>query len=418
MAIGLRAAGAVLSSSHAVTATNPLVPSGTTTGDLSILGAGGKPFGITFTDPSGWTKIGEATNGTTASGTDTGSTKVAAWVRESAPVGAIGNMTIGGSPNTLDAVINTYTKAADTTWDVTSWTTGGDTANGANFSATGGAGIAVAAGDWVVAVCSVNGDVGTPSAIAIGGMSGATLGATSTRQSHAVTTGADNRLIVADCQVTDGSSSAAPTFTYTNASPGSGTVLWLRLREVPAPTVVLTRIVAQGARVPAFYEQIGDGGTEGAAVNTTNSGGAVSDAFVAVNVIAAAFTWDDTHPLSGVTHPMKVVPSGSGIAYGTWDLDGREWSYRTYVWLDQLPEVEISLGWVGVGTTRTAQLNILSSGKIVTRNRANATAGSTFSSVIPLGGVGPRRVARHSRHHHVDRVDGRRVLSPARHGHP
>lgn len=233
MTVALRAAGTATSATAAVTAVNPAVPSGATTGDLSILAVWAKPYSATITTPAGWTKIAEATNGTTATGTDTGSTKVAVYVKVGAAVGAIGNIGQSGA-NSMGAVINTYSKDGAKFWDFTTTTSGGDTSNGSNFSATGAGGLGVTTGDWVVACAGINSDGGTPSAITIAGMSGATRGTVSTRTSAAVTTGNDTRGIVADVPITAGSSSAAPTFTYTNSSSTSGSVIWLRLREVDA----------------------------------------------------------------------------------------------------------------------------------------------------------------------------------------
>lgn len=45
-------------------------------GDMLIAFIGGKAYNTTITPPSGWTSIGSSTNGTTASGVDTGSTKI------------------------------------------------------------------------------------------------------------------------------------------------------------------------------------------------------------------------------------------------------------------------------------------------------------------------------------------------------
>ncbi len=44
------------------------------TGDMLIAFIGGKAYNTTITAPAGWTSIGSSTNGTTASGIDTGST--------------------------------------------------------------------------------------------------------------------------------------------------------------------------------------------------------------------------------------------------------------------------------------------------------------------------------------------------------
>jgi lysophospholipase L1-like esterase len=202
-----------------------------------------KPYTTTITTPTGWTKIGEATNGTVANAADLGSTKIAMYVRENAPVGAIPAITMA-TADTACAVIHSYSKDASDDWDYSVFTTGGDTTNGTNYSATGSA-IATASGDMVIAATAVNSDLGTVSAQAIGGMSGSTLsqnvrtaGVTGTG-TGLVTTGNDSRLIVVDALITAGSSAAAPTFTYTNASSTSGTTLWLRLREAASVSSTL-----------------------------------------------------------------------------------------------------------------------------------------------------------------------------------
>jgi hypothetical protein len=238
-AIALRAAGTSTAVAATATTLNPAVPAGATTGDLSVLCVEAKPYTTTITTPAGWTKIGETTNGTTVSGTDTGSMKVAMYVRESASAGAIGAMTLA-TPDSACAVIHTYSKASGYTWDYSVFTTGTDTANGANYSATGGA-IATAQDDWVVAATAINTDLGTLSAQTIGGMSGDTTTVSvrttgNTDGSGLVTTGNDSRLLVIDAQITAGSSSAAPTVTYTNASSSSGSSIWLRLRQI-APAI-------------------------------------------------------------------------------------------------------------------------------------------------------------------------------------
>lgn len=132
--------------------------------------------------------------------------------------------------------------------------------------------------------------------------------------------------------------------------------------------------------------QLGDGGNNGDNVTTVTSAGPLSNAYTTVLNSAGTFTLDDTHPLSGVTHPMKSVPSGSGTSYGVWAISALEWSTSVYVWLDGLPDVEIGLGWLGIGpTTRVVNLAILPTGKVITRNAASATAGSTFTNTIPFG---------------------------------
>lgn len=241
-AIALRAAGTSTAIAATATTLNPAVPAGASPGDLSVLCVEAKPYTTTITTPSGWTKIGEATNGTTVSGIDTGSMKVAMYVKESAAVGAIGAITMA-TPDSSCAVIHTYSKDPGYTWDYSVFTTGSDTTQGTNYSATGGA-IATTVGDWVVCATAVNTDLGTTavSAQAIGGMSGDTLvGGVRTAGTAdgqgLVTTGNDSRLIVVDAKVSAGSSAAAPTMAYTLAQTNSGTSIWTRLRMIPVQRI-------------------------------------------------------------------------------------------------------------------------------------------------------------------------------------
>jgi hypothetical protein len=244
MTIALRATGATSIATVAVTAVNPVIPAGVQASDLCVLTVSAKPYNTYIATPLGWTKIGEATNGTTPTGgsADTGSTKVAVFVLTGQTSSyAIGSI-VQANADSMNAVINVYsTDGAG--WDISSFTTGGDNVNDANYSTTGAAWpFSVDAGDWVVASAAINGDIGASSAHAMGGMAGATLGTLVGRVNFDTTTGTDTNLLVYDAPVTAGSSTAAPTFTYTNASNTSGTTLWFRLRS-PAPTITDTGVV-------------------------------------------------------------------------------------------------------------------------------------------------------------------------------
>lgn len=240
--IALRGAGAV---DAGTTSVSPVVPATATTGDLSVLTVAAKPYNTTITTPSGWTKIGEHTNGTTASGTDTGSMIVAVYVKESATPGAIGS--IGQTnANSMSAVVNTYMKAPGTVWNHSTFTQGFDAVHEANYSATGDAGLSVVTGNVIVASTAVNADLGTITAQAVGGMSGATLTATNSRTYGDITAGNDHSILVVDVVVRSGSSDSAPTFTYTNSSSTSGTTIWLKLglEDPPASLTVNPDAVA------------------------------------------------------------------------------------------------------------------------------------------------------------------------------
>lgn len=409
MTISLRAAGTATGATAAVTAVNPAVPAGATTGDLSVLTVWVKPYNAMITTPTGWTKVGEHTNGTTVAGTDTGSTKVAVYVLEDAAPGAIGN--IGQtSANSMGAVVNTYARD-EGAWNYAAFTQGFDATNAANHSATGDAGIGVAAGDWVLQSTAVNGDLGTPSAMAVGGMFGATLGAYVNRQSAAVTTGTDSRGIVGDIPVTAGSSTAAPTFTYTNASAGSGTTIWLRLRlDVAAWSgwhVVASEPVgmldAPARALDAVREPTELAGLSDAITVQFTGGGTLGD--WSSTVVAASE--NDTLGLSDAVTASLVTPtlgewSGVLVAAGTADTLG----------LVDLPDVttdngETSTDVVGLSDAVTAQMSTSLTGSAadvlgvsdaaavsVTAAREIAdTAGITDAVTVAVTGAGSAAAA-------------------------
>ncbi len=363
MTIALRAAGTATSATAAVTAVNPAVPSGAVVGDLSVLLVYVKPYSTTITDPSGWTKIGEHTNGTTATGTDTGSTKVLVFVKEDAAVGAIGNISQSGA-NTMGAVINVYSKTKST-WDYSSFTQGFDSSNGANYSATGDAGISVAAGDMVVAGTAINGDIGTLSAWAIAGMSGATLGTSTNRTNAAVTTGNDCRGTFDEVAITAGSSSAAPTYAYTNASSTSGTTMWLRLRETTVSSVVRQTITSGADNDTATA------GNTGATSVVATGGTAVIDTGVVYSPTRSVLM--DGTSTSGGVYLQVSIPQSEVLAA---DI---------YVYWNALPSAvePANLGWYN-GATRGLSVGTTDTGAIRLRDAAGGGGTNIWTSTATM----------------------------------
>lgn len=84
-------------------------------GDMLIAFIGGKAYSTTITPPSGWTSIGSSTNGTTASGVDTGSTIIQAFYKiASASEPSTYNFTLGASRSVLIGMIHVY--RTNTSW--------------------------------------------------------------------------------------------------------------------------------------------------------------------------------------------------------------------------------------------------------------------------------------------------------------
>lgn len=254
MAIALRSVGTSTSAALDTASIAPAVPATAVATDLSILSVIMKPFDTTITTPSGWTKVTERTNGTVAaSGADLGSVKVAVYVQESATPGAIPNIAFTGA-DTAIAVIDTYSRGATEVWDFSTFCGGDDNSGVASFSITGDAGLNVATGDWVVATVGMGGDAGNPSTRAVGGMSGATITATA-RVNSGSTIGTDTRVIIADAQVTAGSSNAAPTYSHTMTTTfPTGSAVFLKLRvTVPAAAAPLPVLINRPAVVRGSY---------------------------------------------------------------------------------------------------------------------------------------------------------------------
>jgi hypothetical protein len=249
-AVFVRSVGGHTLVAAAVTPLAPGVPAGVTATDLSILTVEGKrttnTTAPTVTTPTGWTLIATTHAAGVTAGVDTGSNSVSTFYRTGTYTGP--SITTTGF-NSAGAVIVAYqTQGNGWVTPVTS-TNGSDTTSGANGSITGAAGLSVQQYDLVQASVGLSGDAGTVTAQTIAGMTGATLSATTERVNFAVTTGNDVRTLVADCQVTAGTSNVAPTYAYTNASALTSHGQFLRLRANPPATTAAAPFRRIGKRV-------------------------------------------------------------------------------------------------------------------------------------------------------------------------
>jgi len=96
------------------------LPSGVSAGDMLILTVGGKPYDATINTPTGWTLIGsQQTNGSTASGVDSGSVTWAVFYKK-ATADSVGEKVpeMGTAPEKL--VVSVASVAASVPWIRTS----------------------------------------------------------------------------------------------------------------------------------------------------------------------------------------------------------------------------------------------------------------------------------------------------------
>lgn len=203
---------------------------------VSILTVTNKPFSATPTTPAGWELVATATNGSTASGLDTGSVRTSTYIRR----GSYGStpITVTGADSCGQSIVHYKKSGVSEIWAVHAFTTGGDSTDGANYSATGAANVNAVAGDVILACTAVNSDAGTPSADDITA-TGLTFGTITARSDLAYTTGNNGRVRVVEGPITLGPETGAPTYVYTNASTQSGETIFVRLRAT-LPTLTAT----------------------------------------------------------------------------------------------------------------------------------------------------------------------------------
>ena len=234
MTIALRAAGAWAAGS---TAPAPVIPTGTTTGDIMVLYVGCKPFSATINTPSGWTLITgtDGQNGTTASGIDTGSVRWAAFYR--AWLSGDANPTISvTSGNVSLAVIHSYSKTL-AAWVTPTGAKGSDTTSGTGFSLTMDANPGITLNDMLATFATIAGNnatFGTPTLTAAGATIGTVTEQPATEGSTA--TGNDLESSASQALCTAGTATAAPVvgWTLSVAQTGGGAIV--RLREVDTQT--------------------------------------------------------------------------------------------------------------------------------------------------------------------------------------
>jgi hypothetical protein len=247
--ISLRSAGTASGFTAAVTAVTPTVGAGVVATDISFLFVTAKPYTTTITTPTGWTKVGEWTNGTDTSAAGTGSVKVALYFRPDAiAAGAIPAIEQGAATdvyadvyadayasgtgaNTMLAQIVTYATTLGA-WDVTLFSVGGQGSTATDYAATAASGIAVATGDRVLGITGLNSATGARSAASFTSLIGATQTDHQGRANATCTTGDDSCIYWRDVLISAGSSNTAPTLSFTNTAASAGETVFLRLREV------------------------------------------------------------------------------------------------------------------------------------------------------------------------------------------
>lgn len=230
MAISIRATGAY-SVQGSVNSITPGIPAGATAGDMMLCFVACKEYNSTQTINQSWIFLGFATNGTTASGGDTGSVRVTVFYK--IHTGTESNPTVSGTANeAVGGVIIVFQKAAGVFWDTPVGAGRGDTTAGTGFSATASTNFGITTGDMVVGYAGMRSDSATQSSISITA-TGVTFGTfTESPATDGTTSSGDDIAISGGYRLaTAGTSTAAPVYTATLAASHTGTAFMVRLRE-------------------------------------------------------------------------------------------------------------------------------------------------------------------------------------------
>lgn len=375
-ATGLTAASDTAAAYASLTYT---LPTGHTTGDLLLCYMALKPYDTVPGTPSGYTALSGGANGTTAMGSGTGSVYAIAFYKEhdGSESGPSSAFSAQYSPAMRGMIALESDVGTGGGWTIDS-TNGSDTSDtGTGFSATGGATLALEAGDHIFVIAAGRDDSATPSSVAIT-VSGCTLDTVVVDSTLATSTGNDGWMYVAHAEVLSGTASGAPVTTATVGSGDSaGQAVFILIREPDSGTTpveadrdttwdVLATVTAtrattwftDGTTPPAVYSDITGGitnvnmplgpqfGPSTTPVSASRSTtwdvlAAVSqtrattwDALARVTAATRATTWDTVAQVTAATRATtwdalaRVTPTRAT----SWDVLARVTPTRATTW--------------------------------------------------------------------------------------
>lgn len=226
------------------TAPTVAYPASIAAGDLLVLAIGNRPNAQTPATPSGWTALSgnSATGGAGTEGAGTGTMRCTVFIKEAA----------GTESGTLALSITSGTSASAVMWRVTKTTgknwsvalaSGSENTAGTAWSATMGSDPGVTSADLVY-VASVSSEDTASFASEALTQTGVTFGTMVERADSAISTGNDQRLVLAEFPVSSGTSSAAAVYTMTasgtNSANAAGVSIMIRIRQIDQPIQLST----------------------------------------------------------------------------------------------------------------------------------------------------------------------------------
>jgi hypothetical protein len=190
---------------------------------MMLLIAWGKPFGLAWSMPAGWTSLGSGASGTTAAGIDIGSMKAEVWYKEATSDTEANPTLTEGSPvwNVVQACIMVFSKDAAEAWDVPQVVYAADEVTGTALSFSFGTNPGGTAGDYIVLTCGINADgMGPLTTDLAATWTGITFGTYDTAVEAETTSGGDMAAHIRSVPVSTGTASANPSMTGTGTATG------------------------------------------------------------------------------------------------------------------------------------------------------------------------------------------------------
>ena len=211
------------------------LPAGWAVGDIAIAYIGLKPYTVSpSVTTAGWNAVPNTagTNGTTASGIDTGSVSWGAWykVLESGDTNV--SFSIGGVNVGLMG-LTVFESTTSSSWDIPTGGKGSDTSSGTGFSITSDTSIALRTGDMLFGQSYLPGNdatFGTPTLTASGLTVASPTEEPATEGSTA--SGQDFESSAMYAEITAGSATVAPVMGWTLSANQTGGGAIVRIREM------------------------------------------------------------------------------------------------------------------------------------------------------------------------------------------
>lgn len=224
---------------------------GVSAGRMGVLSVTVKPstatLPTTVTDGGGrvWDRIADVTGGTGTNAADTGTSRIAKYVRifDGTETGNV-TITASNSPSQVCGAMDVYSTTAGG-WQTPISVGGADTGHGTNPSATSGTwGSTLATGDWVNVGYGTDTDDSTAASGHNITQSGTTFGTVTARSRVGNSDGNDGSIFTWDAPVNSGGATSALTMSMTWAASSCGAFAAVRLREATTTAYTKTTVDA------------------------------------------------------------------------------------------------------------------------------------------------------------------------------